>query len=150
MPFELMKNEISKEIQAVQHFIEIAIEAQKSGYTKAAEFFLTEAKEDCEHAFLYAREIDKHLDKEQTKNIVDITKEYVDMEAGAIDRIGAIYKKASATETRCILPFLSKMMQLHSEDAYRAKKLQQKIQILFSSDALSDIESLFEDETDDA
>lgn len=149
MPFELMKNEILQEIQAVQNFIEIAIEAQKNGYTKAATFFLSEAKEDCEHAFLYAREIDKYAEKQSSKSILDITKEYVDMEVGAMDRISAIYKKASSTETRSLLPFLSKMMQLHSEDAYRAKKLIQKIEILFASDALSDIETLFEEEHDE-
>ncbi|MGL5955313.1 MAG: hypothetical protein ACRC0X_01715 [Brevinema sp.] len=146
MALESMKNEVLKEMEAVRCFIEYAIEAQKAGYTKAAQFFLSEAQEDCRHAFLYAREIDKdYSPSPKDRTIIDITKAYYELEYGAIDRISEIYKEAKDKNIRRVYPFLTDMMSRHSEDCYRAKKLLQKIEVLFSADSLSDIEDLFED-----
>ena len=150
MALESIKKEIGKEIEATKCFVELAIAAQKCGYTKAAKFFISEAQEDCEHAFLYARELDKYsgiLDDD--RNIVEITKAFYELEYGAIERISDMYKEAHKEDLRSIHPFLSKMMGKHTEDCYRAKKLLQKIEVLFSADSLSDIETLFEDEQDE-
>lgn len=150
MALESIKKEIAKEIEASRCFIELAIAAQKCGYTKAAKFFISEAQEDCEHAFLYARELDKYNGVTvDDRNIVEITKAFYELEHGAIERISEMYKEAHKEDLRSIHPFLSKMMGIHSEDTYRAKKLLQKINILFSADSLSDIESLFKDEHDE-
>lgn len=147
MPLESIKKEIEKEIDATKCFVELAISAQKCGYTKAAKFFITEAQEDCEHAFLYARELDKYSEElDDNRNIVEITKAFYELEYSAIERISDMYKEAQKKDLRSIYPFISDMMSKHSEDCYRAKKLLQKISILFSADSISDIETLFEDE----
>ncbi len=143
---ESIKHEILKEMESVKHFIELAIEAQKIGYTKAAQFFIAEAQEDCHHAFLYARELDKfHTSNPNDRNIVEITKSYHEMEYGAIDRIAEMFKEAKELKLRSVQPFLVDMMGRHSEDCYKAKKLLQKIEVLYPSDALTDIEDLFEE-----
>ncbi|MGL4677673.1 MAG: hypothetical protein ACRCWI_08455 [Brevinema sp.] len=150
MALESIKGEVLKEMEAVKCFIEYAIEAQKSGYTKAAQFFLSEAQEDCKHAFLYAREIDKdYTPSSKDRTIIDITKSYYELEYSAIERISEMYKEAKDKNIRSVYPFLTDMMSRHSEDCYKAKKLLQKIEILFSSDALSDIEELFEDDEEE-
>lgn len=149
MALELIKEEVLKEMDSVQHFIRLAISAQECGYTKAAQYFLSEAREDCEHAFLYAQELDKHsISVSDHKNIIDITKAYCDMEHGAIDRITAMHHEAKTDNMYSARPFISQMMLTHMEDYYRAKKMLQKIEVLFSADSLSDIEDIFEDEAD--
>lgn len=149
MPLELMKNETLKEMEAVKCFIEMAIESQKYGYTKAAKFFLKEAKEDCEHAFLYARELDKHCEKiEGKRTILDIAKDYHQLEAGAITRISELRDEAHKQHFIDAYPFITSMMRRHSEDTYNAKKLAQKIEVLLRADSLSDIEELFDEEED--
>ncbi|MGL4524161.1 MAG: hypothetical protein ACRCVN_01380 [Spirochaetia bacterium] len=148
MSLEYIKKEVQKEIEAVRVFIELAILAQQAGHEKAAQFFLAEAKEDCEHAFLYATELDKHhVPSKSDKNIVDITDTYHQLEAGAIERIEAMYKDAKNKEMASLVPFINEMMSKHSADCYRAKKLLQKIEVLFPTGALCDIESLFEEAT---
>ncbi len=147
---ESMKKEVLQEMEAVKHFIELAIEAQKIGYTKAAQFFIAEAQEDCHHAFLYARELDKyHTPTNSEKNIVEITKIYHNMEFGAIDRIAEMFKEAKELKLRSVQPFLVDMMGRHSEDCYKAKKLLQKVEVLHPTDALTDIEELFEEGIDE-
>lgn len=149
MALELMKQEVLKEMEAVKCFIEYAIEAQQSGYVEAAKFFLEEAREDCEHAFLYARELDKfHKTDKNQKNIMEITRSYYDLEYGAIDRISEIYKEAKEKNIYSIYPFLTDMMSKHSEDCYKAKKMLQKIEILHHSESINDIEDIFVEKTE--
>ncbi len=150
MLLESINNEVLKEMDSVKHFIELAIEAQRAGYTKAALFFLGEARDDCEHSFLYARELDKHHQSSKgDKNIVEITKSYHDAEHGAIDRLSEMFKELDEEQFYSIRPFIVNMMSIHTEDCYKAKKILQKIEVLHESDSMKDIEDIFEEETDD-
>ncbi|MGL4367433.1 MAG: hypothetical protein ACRCTQ_04040 [Brevinemataceae bacterium] len=145
MALKLLKDEISKEIEAVKMFIELAVAAQKQGYLKAAQYFLDEAREDCEHAFLYAKELDKYKELESNKSITEIVQEYHNMESNALVRIYNIQKEAFENGVFSIQPFITKMMEDHSTEAYKAQKLLQQVSILEKENAIVDIESLFEE-----
>lgn len=144
MAFQLMKDEVLKEMEAVKCFIDLAIKAQKSGYTTAAQYFLAQAQEDCKHAFLYARELDKHDEIPGNMTITEIVKKFQDLEAGAIKRVTAIQQEAIKENIHSILPFIIHILEDHSEEAYVAKKLLQKVSILDEQQALNDIEELFQ------
>lgn len=147
MSLDSLKEEILNEMESVKCLIEYAIEAQKTGYTDAAQFFLAEAREECTHAFLYARELDKFQNMaENSRNIVEITHSYYDLEYKATERISNIFKEAKEKNIRSIYPFLTEMMSKHSEDCYKAKKLLQKIDRLFYSEHMHDIEEIFVEE----
>jgi len=145
MSLRLLRDEIQHEMNAVQKFIELAIAAQSGGYLHAAQYFLSEAREDCMHSFLYARELDKHGGVDDTRNIVEILKQYYELESGALSRIHEIHKQAKEENIHSITPFLSKMMGAHSEDAYKAQKLLETISILFANEDIVSTEDLFKE-----
>ncbi len=140
---KLLKNEVLKEMEAVKCFIELAIHAQKSGYLKAAEFFLGQAREDCGHAFNYARELDKYDEIDGDMTITEIVQKYQELESGAVDRVLAIKDEIHTENKNGLLPFVLHMLADHSDEAYVAKKLLQKVAILDEQQALNDIEELF-------
>lgn len=145
MALQLIKDEVLKEMEAIKCFVDLAIHAQKAGYTKAAEFFLSEAREDCEHAFLYARELDKHDEVPGNMTITEIVKKYQDLEKGAVTRVLAIKDQIISEKHDALMPFVLEMLSNHSEEAYKAKKLLQKVAVLDEQQALNDIEELFEE-----
>lgn len=149
MKLKLMKDEVLQEMNAVHNFIKLAIACQKAGYLKAAQYYLAQAREDCEHSFLYARELDKYDELEADLNIVEITKKYFQMEFEAIDRIAAIREEAKSENVHGIYPFLTSLSRDHSEEAYRAKKLLQQVEILHNSEDMKSIEDLYEGLMDD-
>lgn len=142
---KLMKEEIIKEMEAIHTFVELAIESQKAGYFKAAEYFLEEAKEDIQHAFKYAVELEKHDELHTNKTIKEIAQKYHALESGAVDRLTNMHKEASSQEKISSMPFIFKMIEDHSNEAYKAKKLADKINILSEQKAINDIEELFEE-----
>ncbi|MGL4563530.1 MAG: hypothetical protein ACRCVW_06735 [Brevinema sp.] len=141
----LFKKEIEKEIEASRTFLELAISAQKLGHFKAAEFFLGEAKEDLGHAFSYAVEVDKYDALETNKDIKDIAHSYHELEKGAVQRLIDIENKSRSENKISSIAFINKMLEAHSNEAYSAKKLAYKINILASQEAINDIEELFEE-----
>ncbi len=140
---ELLRNEILKEMEAVKCFIDLSIQAQKAGYLKAAEFFLGQAREDCGHAFAYAKELDKYDEISGDMTITQIVQKYLELEKGAVDRVLAIKEEITTEKKEGLLPFILHTLQDHSDEAYVAKKLLQKIAILDEQQALNDIEELF-------
>ncbi|MGL4387807.1 MAG: ferritin-like domain-containing protein [Brevinema sp.] len=143
---ESLKKEIEKEIEASQVFLKLAIASQKLGHTHAATFFLNEAKEDIEHAFEYAVQLDKHDGLGHiSKSITDITKEYKELEEGAIVRLTEMENKTRSANKISTIPFINKMIEAHSDEAYKAKKLLAKISILDEQEAVKDIDELFEE-----
>lgn len=145
---KLMKEEVLREMEAVKCFIDLAIQAQKAGYTKAATFFIGQAQEDCTHAFAYAKELDKHNALDGDMSITEIVKKFYDLEAGAITRLTAIYNEASSGKHMGSLPFIFENIEEHSAEAYKAKKLLQNVTILDQDRAIKDIEDLFEELSD--
>ncbi|MGL4394723.1 MAG: hypothetical protein ACRCS8_05815 [Brevinema sp.] len=141
-----IKKEIEKEIEASQVFLKLAIASQKLGYLNAAQFFLNEAREDIGHAFEYAVELDKHDGLNEThKNITDITADYKKLEEGAIARLTEMENKTRSANKISTIPFVHKMIQAHSDEAYKAKKLLEKVSILDNQEAIKDIDELFEE-----
>ncbi|MGL5955314.1 MAG: ferritin family protein [Brevinema sp.] len=143
MALQLMKDEILKEMEAVKCFVDLAIHAQKAGYTKAAEYFLAQAREDCEHAFLYAKTLDKYDEIQGDMTVTEITKKYLDLEQGAVDRVLAIKDQVVSEKKEALMSFVLHILQEHSDEAYIAKKLLQKVSVLDKQQALNDIEELF-------
>ena len=144
MALKLIKDEVLKEMEAVKCFIELAIKAQKAGYTTAAAYFIGQAQEDCGHAFKYAIALDKHDELEGNASISEIVKTFQDLEVGATGRVTAIRAEVEKEGKQSLLPFVHHMLEDHSNEAYEAKKLLQKINIL-GVESLSDIEDLFKD-----
>ncbi|MGL4677672.1 MAG: ferritin-like domain-containing protein [Brevinema sp.] len=145
MALQLMKDEVLKEMEAVKCFIDLAIHAQKAGYLKAAEFFLAQAREDCEHAFSYAKTLDKYDEIQGNMTITEIVKKYLTLEKEAIDRVLAIKDQVISEKKEGVMPFVLHILQDHSDEAYTAKKLLQKVSVLDEQQALNDIEELFEE-----
>lgn len=143
MALKLLKEEVLHEMEAVKCFIELAIMAQKGGYFKAAEYFLGQAQEDCHHSFNYARELDKHDEVPGDMNIVQIVEKFHQLESGAVDRVLAIQDEISQENYRGLAPFILHMLDDHSNEAYTAKKLLQRVSILAPQEAVNDIEEVF-------
>ena len=143
MALQLVKDEVLKEMEAVKCFIDLAIKAQKAGYEKAAEYFLAQAREDCGHAFNYAKELDKYGEVPGDMTITSIVKKFVDLEKGAVTRVLAIQDEMVAENNKGLAPFVLHVLQDHSDEAYVAQKLLQKVAVLDKQEALNDIEELF-------
>ncbi len=143
MALQLIKDEVLKEMEAVKCFIDLAIKAQKAGYEKAAEYFLTQAQEDCHHAFKYAKELDKHGEVPGDMTITAIVQKFLNLEKDATTRVLAIQDQILAENNKALLPFTMEVLKDHSDEAYIAQKLLQKVTILDKQEALNDIEELF-------
>ncbi len=144
---KLLKDEIEKELAAVQCFVRLAIAAQKAGYLKAAQFFITKAQEDCGHAFLYAKELDKYGELDGDMTATELAEKYYNLEHDAAARTVAIKKQIIAEGKEDLVPFMQWAIQEHSDEAYTAQKLLQQISILDKQEAIKDIEDIFEELT---
>ena len=141
-----LQSEILEEMNAVKNFIEMAIVCHKAGFTKAADFFLSQAEEDCRHAFKYARELDKFEPARPAdfKAVIAAIKHYQDMENSAADRLLAIREEMHQEKEFRLTPFVVDMLRDHSEEAYAAKKLLQKAEVFERTEDLGALEDEFE------
>lgn len=148
---KLVKDEVLQEMEAVKCFIEMAISCQKAGFTNAAAFFIGQAEEDCHHAFKYACEIDKYEGKSEAEfaPMVEAVKRYKTMEEGAVKRVVAMLAEADKENNRQLVPFLNEIMAGHSEEAYTAQKLLQKVHVYARTEDLGAVEDEFEHLSDE-
>ncbi|MGL4561581.1 MAG: hypothetical protein ACRCV0_04750, partial [Brevinema sp.] len=82
---------------------------------------------------------------ETNKDIKDIAHSYHELEKGAVQRLIDIENKSRSENKISSIAFINKMLEAHSNEAYSAKKLAHKINILASQEAINDIEELFEE-----
>ncbi len=149
---QLMREEVGNELESVQWFVKLAVACQKAGYLKGAEFFLTQAREDCYHAFVYARELDKY-DEINDELIRDMTAteaiaKYYELEHEASKRTVAIKEQVLAEGQKDLVPFMEWAIREHSNEYYSAQKLGQQVAILEKDHAIKDIEDLFQEMID--
>ncbi|MGL5253833.1 MAG: ferritin-like domain-containing protein [Brevinema sp.] len=141
-----LQNEVLEEMNAVKNFIEMAIVCHKAGFTKAADFFLSQAEEDCRHAFKYARELDKFdaVKPADFKAALAAIRHYQEMENAAADRLLAIREEMHQEKEFRLTPFVLEMLKDHTEEAYTAKKLLQKAEVFERTEDLAALEDEFE------